>query len=156
MKKILIVDDSPSMRMVLRSILEQEQQRKLKLKQKEKQKPTQKQKQKPKPKSKQKLYKFFEAGSQEEAIAHFEKESPDLVLLDIVMPGGDEVGITVLKKIRAINPEIAVIMISAAAQSETVAECAKYGATDFIVKPFDDKEVLKVVRKSLTEKDDRN
>jgi two-component system chemotaxis response regulator CheY len=123
-KKILIVDDSPSMRLVLRDILEQKQD--------------------------EEGYKFFEADSEEQALMQFKKENPDLVLLDIIMPGGDEVGITVLKKIRAISPKAAVIMISAIGQDQTIAECAKLGAIDFIVKPFDDLEVLKVVERSLT------
>jgi two-component system chemotaxis response regulator CheY len=134
-KKILIVDDSPSMRMVLRYILEQRQK--------------QKQKQKPKQKQDEEDYKFFEAGSEEEALMQFKKESPDLVLLDVIMPGGDEVGLTVLKKIRAINPKAVVIMISAVGQDETIAECKKLGAIDYLVKPFDDPEVLKVVERSL-------
>src|SRR5580693_6662135 len=136
------------MRMVLRSILEQEQKPKLKPKQKGKAnaKPKQKQKQT----QSEEDYKFFEADSEEEAIMQFKKESPDLVLLDIIMPGGDEVGLTVLKKIREINPKAAVIMISAIGQDQTIAECTKLGAMDFVVKPFDDEEVLKVVEKSLT------
>jgi two-component system, chemotaxis family, chemotaxis protein CheY len=136
-KKILIVDDSPSMRMVLRYILEKEQNQ------------TQKQKQKQKQKQDEESYKFFEAGSEEEALMKFEEESPDLVLLDIIMPGGDEMGIRILRKIRAINPKQAVIMISAIGQDQTIAECAKLGAIDFIVKPFDDLEVLAVVERSL-------
>jgi two-component system, chemotaxis family, chemotaxis protein CheY len=147
-KKILIVDDSPSMRMVLRYILEKEQN--------QTQKPKGKAKANPQPKQKQKQpqieenYIFFEAGSGEEALMQFKKESPDLVLLDIIMPGGDEVGLTVLKKIRAINSKAAVIMISAIGQGPTIAECTKLGAIDYIVKPFDDLEVLKVVGRSLT------
>jgi len=143
-KKILIVDDSPSMRMVLRYILEQKQKPKQKAKAKANAKPKQKQKQI------EENYKFFEADSEEQALVQFKKESPDLVLLDIIMPGGDEVGLTVLKKIRAINPKAAVIMISAIGQDQTIAECTKLGAIDFIVKPFDDLEVLKVVERSLT------
>jgi len=41
-------------------------------------------------------------------------------------------------------------MISAIGQDQTIAECKKLGAIDFIAKPFDDPEVLKVVGKSLT------
>lgn len=145
MKKILIVDDSPSMRMVLRYILEQKQKPKPKAKAKSNAKPKQKQKQTETKES----YKFFEAGSEEDALMQYKKQNPDLVLLDIIMPGGDEVGLTVLKKIRGINPKAAVIMISAIGQDQTIAECTKLGAIDFIVKPFDDKEVLKVVGKTL-------
>jgi CheY-like chemotaxis protein len=133
------------MRMVLRYILEQEQKQKPKPKGKAKAKPKQKQKQA----QIEEDYKFFEAGSEDEALTQFKKESPDLVLLDIIMPGGDEVGLTVLKKIRAINPKQAVIMISAIGQDQTIAECAKLGAMDFIVKPFDDLAVLAVVERSL-------
>jgi two-component system chemotaxis response regulator CheY len=79
----------------------------------------------------------------------FKKEKPDLVLLDIIMPGGDEVGLTVLKKIREINPKQAVVMISAIGQDQIIAECTKLGAIDFIVKPFDDLQVAAVVERSL-------
>jgi CheY-like chemotaxis protein len=130
-KKILIVDDSPSMRMVLRHILEQEQ------------------KLVNKPKEDEEDYKFFEADSEEKALMQFKKEKPDLVLLDIIMPGGDEVGLTVLKKIREINPKQAVVMISAIGQDQIIAECTKLGAIDFIVKPFDDLQVAAVVERSL-------
>ena len=127
MKKILIVDDSPSMRMVLRYILEQKQKPKPKGKAKTNAKPKQKQKQTPIKEN----YKLFEAGSEEQALTQFKKESPDLVLLDIIMPGGDEVGLTVLKKIREINPKAAVIMISAIGQDQTIAECTNLGAHRF-------------------------
>jgi len=90
-KKILIVDDSPSMRMVLRYILEQEQKQKKKQKAKPKTKANVKPKQKQKQTQDEQIYKFFEAGSEEDALMQFKKESPDLVLLDIIMPGGDEV-----------------------------------------------------------------
>ena len=76
-----------------------------------------------------------EAGNGEEAIALYERENPDLVTLDIVMPKMD--GVMTLKRVRAINPAAQVVIISAVDQKDKLAECIRHGAVDFIVKPFD-------------------
>lgn len=119
-KKILIVDDSLFMRKVLKDIL-----------------------------SREPGWKIMEAESGEKALKQFDKEKPDLVLLDIIMPEGEEEGVIVLKRLRKKDPDVKVIMISAVGQNAVVEECKRRGAGDYITKPFDEKQVLKTVDKYL-------
>ena len=88
-----------------------------------------------------------EAKDGEEAIAVYERERPDLVTLDIIMPKMD--GVAALKGVRAADPEAQVIMISAVNQREKLAECISHGALDFIVKPFDADRLRKIFGKYL-------
>ncbi len=94
-----------------------------------------------------KEYETVEADSGVSALKQFEKESPDLVLLDIIMPDGEEEGVRVLKHIMQTDPEAKVIMISAVGQETTVEECSNLGARDYIPKPFQREHVLEQVRK---------
>jgi DNA-binding NtrC family response regulator len=70
----------------------------------------------------------------EEALEALEKETPDLILLDIGLPGMN--GVEALRRIRDSHPEILVIMISAYEDIETVISCMKLGAHDYTVKPI--------------------
>jgi len=88
-----------------------------------------------------------EAENGEEAIAVYQRERPDLVTLDIIMPKMD--GVAALKGVRAADPEAQVIMISAVDQREKLTECISEGALDFIVKPFDADRLRKVFGKYL-------
>ena len=88
-----------------------------------------------------------EATNGEEAIAVYERERPDLVTLDIIMPKMD--GVAALKGVRAADPEAQVIMISAVDQREKLTECIASGALDFIVKPFDADRLRKIFGKYL-------
>ncbi len=86
-------------------------------------------------------YRVLTAGSGEHAIKIIEDELPDLVLLDIWLPGMD--GIEALKTIKAENPQIPVIMMSGHGTIETAVKATKLGAFDFIEKPLSlDKVVL--------------
>jgi two-component system chemotaxis response regulator CheY len=76
-----------------------------------------------------------EAQNGEDAVRLFEQHHPDLVTLDMVMPGMD--GLAALKAIRAMNPEATVVMVSAVNQKQKLKECIENGAVDFVVKPFD-------------------
>jgi DNA-binding NtrC family response regulator len=64
-----------------------------------------------------------------------EKEKPDLILLDIKMPGMD--GIEVLRKIKKMKKEIVVIMFTAYGTLETARKAMKLGAYDYVTKPVD-------------------
>lgn len=64
---------------------------------------------------------------------------PSLVVLDIVMPGIN--GIEVLESVKRINSTIPVIILSAGGQTKTVVEAMKVGASDFLVKPFEEQEL---------------
>lgn len=79
------------------------------------------------------------------AIEEFNTHKPDLVTMDIVMP--EMGGIDALKKIVAIHPQAKVVMCSALGQESLVMEAIKAGACDFIVKPFQDQQVLDIVER---------
>lgn len=94
-------------------------------------------------------YKILEADTGSKAEQQFKEEKPDLILLDIIMPEGEEEGIRVLKKIGKANPKTKVLMITAVGQDTIIEECKKLGAVDYIVKPFDREEVIRKVQKCL-------
>ncbi len=93
--------------------------------------------------------------SGERALLFLQKNQPDLILLDINMPGMS--GFDVMKKIME-NPkwkEIPVIFLTANQDAETEVECFKLGAVDFIVKPFQPDVVLHRVNRALEMEDYR-
>lgn len=92
-------------------------------------------------------YKVVEADSGAKALEIFEKENPDLVLMDIIMPDGEEEGVTVLRSIMEKDPDAQVVMITAVGQDAIIDQCRKLGAKDYIVKPFDAKLVVETVEK---------
>ena len=94
-------------------------------------------------------YEILEAASGSTAEKIIRKEKPDLVLLDIIMPEGEEEGIVVLKKTMRTNPKIKIVMITAVGQDSIIKECKQAGAAGYITKPFDKEEVLNTVRKHL-------
>ncbi len=75
--------------------------------------------------------------------------APSLMILDIVMPGID--GIEVLESVKKINSTIPVIILSAAGQTKTVVDAMKMGASDFLVKPFEEQE-LEIAIENVLEK----
>jgi UDP-3-O-[3-hydroxymyristoyl] N-acetylglucosamine deacetylase len=87
------------------------------------------------------------ARSGEEAIGVFEKESPDVTLLDIWMPGMD--GIEVLKRLKWIAPDCQVIMISGHATISTAMAAVKLGAFDFIEKPLSLDVLVTTIRRAI-------
>ena len=80
------------------------------------------------------------AGSGQEAIDAVKQTGFHLVLLDIKMPGMD--GVEVLKKIKEIQPDMQVVMITAYATVETAVEAMKEGALDYLIKPFDPDDLI--------------
>ena len=92
---------------------------------------------------------FVEADSGAKALEQFEKYKPDLVLLDIVMPEGEEEGVRVLQTIMKEDPNAQVVMISAVGQEAVMEKCKKLGAKDYIVKPFNEKQITETVEKCL-------
>jgi DNA-binding NtrC family response regulator len=79
-------------------------------------------------------YYLFTYGNAEEALENIETHDPDLVLLDIGLPGMN--GIEALKNFKLINPYLLVVMITAYEDIGSVIECMKLGAYDYIVKPI--------------------
>jgi len=95
-------------------------------------------------------YQIVEADSGSETIRQYEMEKPDLVLLDIIMPEGEEEGVRVLRSIMGQDPKAQVVMITAVGQDAITEECRKLGAKDYIVKPFDTQLVVEMVEKYLS------
>ena len=85
--------------------------------------------------------------SAEAAIESMESNIPDMVLLDIGLPGMS--GIKALEKIKHIHPELIVIMITAYEDIRTVVEAMKLGAYDYVVKPVQMDALLVTVRNAL-------
>ena len=81
-----------------------------------------------------------EAANGLEAIAKYSELKPDLVTMDITMPQMD--GITALKAIKKIDPNAKVIMLSALGQESALKEAILSGASQFIVKPFVEAQVI--------------
>jgi len=117
-KRILITDDALFMRMCLKSILTQHG------------------------------YEIAgEAASGDQAVQLYPEVQPDLVTMDITMPGMD--GITAVREIKKMDPGARIIMCTAMGQKGMVLEAMGAGACDFIVKPFQPEKVLESVRKAI-------
>ncbi len=118
MAKVLIADDALYTRQVLREILVPEG------------------------------HTVVEAVDGREAVQKFQEENPDLVLLDISMPGVS--GLAALKAIKALSPNAKVVIVSAMGQPSIVQEALKAGACDFLTKPFRPSQVREMVARWLS------
>ncbi len=87
-------------------------------------------------------YDFVGAATGPEGLVLAERDAPDLVLLDIKMPGMD--GMDVLTRLRSMDETMPVIMISGHGTTSTAVEAIKRGATDFLDKPFESTDRLLV------------
>ncbi|ETR72696.1 MAG: hypothetical protein OMM_07378 [Candidatus Magnetoglobus multicellularis str. Araruama] len=114
---ILIVDDEPSIVQSLKGILSDEG------------------------------FAVLSASNGYEALKVIEKESPDLVLLDVWMPGID--GIETLKEIKKDNQHIQVIIITGHGTIDTAVKATKLGAYDFIEKPLSIDKVIVTINNAL-------
>jgi len=119
MAKILVVDDAAFMRMTLKRISEA-----------------------------QGHTVVGEAGTGIEAIEKFEELRPDLIIMDITMPGMN--GIDALRRIKEIEPKAKVIICSALGQMDKITESIDAGADDYIVKPFEPIHLERALKKLLS------
>ncbi len=87
------------------------------------------------------------AASGEEALAQVERERPDIVLLDLRMPGMG--GMETLAALQAIDPGLPVIMISAHGDTRAAVQAVKSGAADYLSKPFELDELLHALTATL-------
>jgi len=115
--RILVIDDEAAIRDSLRMILEYED------------------------------YRFVGAASGQEGLEIVQRERPDVVLVDIKMPGMD--GMEVLRKLRALDEGLPVIMISGHGNNATVVEAIKSGAFDFFEKPLSSERVIVTLQNVL-------
>ncbi|MDA8594932.1 sigma-54 dependent transcriptional regulator [Flavobacteriaceae bacterium] len=122
MSKILIIEDEAAIRRVLKKIISEEN----------------------------KDYHVDEAEDGLIGIGMVEKEDYDLVMSDIKMPKMD--GVEVLQKIKAIKPEVPVVMISGHGDLDTAVNTMRMGAFDYISKPPDLNRLLNTVRNALDRK----
>lgn len=119
-KKVLVVDDEESVRLFLQDFLFDRD------------------------------FNALVAATGEEALEKISREKPDIVLLDIMMPGMS--GLECLERIKAKFPKTVVIMISAQTEVSLVAKAKQLGAFDYITKPFSledlESELVDLIRKS--------
>lgn len=117
MARVLIIDDEEPIRFSLRGILEDEG------------------------------YDVLEAGTAEEGLAVVDTESPDLVFLDIWLPGMD--GLAAQAMLRSEHPDLPVVMISGHGTIETAVTAIQQGAYDFIEKPLSLEKVVIIAARAL-------
>jgi two-component system response regulator AtoC len=111
---ILVVDDEPSMLRYLQTVLELDS------------------------------YRVTTASNGLEAVEKVQRDSPDLVLLDMVMPGAD--GLETLQRIRETRPSTKVVMLSCVRDTRKVAQAMRLGAQDYLSKPVQKEEMDEVLR----------
>jgi len=121
LSRVLIIDDEPGIRNVLKDILEDEN------------------------------YTVFTAEEGLSGLSLVEKESIDLVILDIWLPNMG--GIDVLREIKQSHPEVEVIVISGHANIDMAVKAVKLGAFDFLEKPLSMDKVITLVKNALAMED---
>jgi len=93
-------------------------------------------------------YEVISAESGEEALEKLGADTPDLILLDVRLPGID--GLATLQRALELHPDIAVLMMSAHSTVDIAVEAMKHGAIDFLVKPFPFQALDAAVERALT------
>ncbi len=92
-------------------------------------------------------YETLSASTGEEGVKKAEDENPDVILMDINLPGID--GTEALKRIRQNNPIQCVIMLTAYATLDNAIQALKEGASDFIKKPFENEHLIHIVNQTF-------
>ena len=88
-----------------------------------------------------------EARNGREALLKYAQVKPDLVLLDITMPEMD--GIATLRRLRAADPNVRVIMCSAISEHHMILRASQLGARDYIIKPFREERVYSAIQRVM-------
>ena len=88
-----------------------------------------------------------EAADGDTALSAFREHQPDVVTLDIVMPGKS--GLEVLREMIALDPGACIVMCSALGQEALVMEALESGAKEYIIKPFKPDQVLGALAKAV-------
>lgn len=95
-------------------------------------------------------YRVIQAANIDDAYFLFEREPCDIVLSDIMMPGGS--GIELLKKIKEFDPRVIVMLMTGFAEKDVILEALKEGADDFINKPINPLQLKTSITKALSRK----
>ena len=90
---------------------------------------------------------IVEAANGREAIEVYQRENPDLVLLDVNMPQMD--GIETLKRLKEIDPEVVAIMLTSLANRQTIEQAAELGAVNYIRKDTPKDEIAKALSETI-------
>ena len=92
-------------------------------------------------------YNVIARGDAETGLARVKESAPDLVITDLMLPGRD--GIELLRDIKAIAPQVGVLLITAHASLERAVEAMRFGAHDFLEKPFERNRLLLTVQRAI-------
>ena len=95
-------------------------------------------------------YHAFTAKDYDGALSNIAKYEYDLVFLDIVLEGGS--GLDLLREVKTRNPNCSVVMITGYPELENTKKALRYGANDYLTKPVEEEELLRVAKVSLTHK----
>ncbi len=95
-------------------------------------------------------YHIFQAANGAEALKIVDKETPELVLLDMKIPGMD--GLEILRRIKEDDPEIGVIMMTAYGELNLINQAMELGAITHFSKPFDIDDVRNVIKENIRSK----
>ncbi|MBM0065821.1 response regulator [Alkalicoccobacillus gibsonii] len=117
MKKLLVVDDQYGIRVLLNEILQKDG------------------------------YAVYQAANGVQALSIVKEENPELILLDMKIPGMD--GLEILRRIKVTHPDIKVIMMTAYGELNLINEAIELGAVSYFSKPFDIDDVRQVIREHL-------
>jgi DNA-binding NtrC family response regulator len=96
------------------------------------------------------LYEVKTASNGQEALQHLQQGKIDLITLDLKMPGLS--GMEVLREIRKMKMDVAIIIITAFGTLSNAHEAIRYGAIDFISKPYNATDILSVVRRTVEQR----
>ncbi|MFI5314387.1 MAG: sigma-54-dependent transcriptional regulator [Myxococcota bacterium] len=89
----------------------------------------------------------FCVASGEEALDELRRSPPDVVTLDLVLPGMD--GLAALRALKTIAPRVPVVMLSGVGDTQAIVEAVRLGASDFLRKPFEAEELEVALEKAL-------
>jgi PAS domain S-box-containing protein len=98
-------------------------------------------------------YQVLTAGSGEEVLAALPGLRPDVIFMDVKMPRMD--GVQLLERVKAIDPGVEVVMITAYASLDTVQRAMRFGAMDYLVKPFAPRELQEAAERALARRRQR-
>src|SRR5215472_14065884 len=92
-------------------------------------------------------YRVFLAADAEQALSGLDDTRPDIVTLDVVLPGMD--GLETLRRLKQRSPDVPVVMLSGHGQARNIVEAMRLGASDFLRKPFEVEELELAFQKAL-------